>query len=98
MDKETLLKMTVPKLREEALKIENISGVHGMKKQELLDILFDQHEIPRDIETQKLPTSDIKNKIVTLRESKEKARQAGDLKQVKILQKKIHDLKRKTRE
>ncbi len=97
MDKETLLKLTVPKLREEALKIENIAGVHGMKKEELLDILFDHFDIPRDVETKKQPTSDVKKKIAALREEKDKVRQAGDAKKVKVLQKRIHDLKRNTR-
>ena len=97
MDKEALLKLTVPKLREEALKIENIAGVHGMKKQELLDILFDHFEIPRDLEKQKKSAGDVKKKRATLREDKEKARQAGKLDQVKVLQKRIHNLRRETR-
>ncbi len=36
MDAKTLEKMTVPKLREEARKFEDIVGVHGMNKEQLL--------------------------------------------------------------
>ena len=39
MELRDLQKMTVVKLREEALKLGDISGVHGMKKLQLLEIL-----------------------------------------------------------
>ena len=46
MDAKTIEKMTVIKLREEALKIPNIVGVHGMNKAELIVLLKEQHGIP----------------------------------------------------
>jgi len=97
MDKETLMKMPVPKLREEALKIEGLAGVHGMKKAELLEVLFDQYGIEQEIKPKK-DTAALKRSIVELRAEKEKARTAGDKKRVDILRKKIHAVKRQTRD
>ena len=96
MDKKELLKLTVPKLREEALKIENIAGVHGMGKTDLLDILFDKFNIPVE-KKKKRDTVALKKQASELRAKKEEVRAAGDKKQVKILQRKIHTLKRHTR-
>ena len=45
MKKAELMKLPVPKLREEALKIENIQGVHGMDKPTLIQVLADHHGI-----------------------------------------------------
>lgn len=39
MELQALQKMTVKKLREVALKYPDISGVHGMKKEELIEVL-----------------------------------------------------------
>lgn len=96
MDKKALTKLTVPKLREEALKIEGLSGVHGMKRNELLDVLFEKFSIPMETR-KKQDVSAIKKKIKELRTKKEEVRQAGDKKQLKILQKRIHSLRRATR-
>ncbi len=48
MDAKTLERMTVPKLREEARKFEDISGVHGMNKAQLLDILKQKYGITEE--------------------------------------------------
>jgi hypothetical protein len=96
MDKQTLLKMTVLKLREEALKIEGISGVHGMNKQQLLDVLFDQFGIPRDVKARK-DNTELKKAIKGYRAKQPEARAAGDKKKAKKIQRKIHALKRQTR-
>ena len=45
MDAKTLEHMTVPKLREEALKFGDIIGVHGMNKAQLVEILKQKHGI-----------------------------------------------------
>ncbi len=45
MDAKTLEKMTVSKLREEALKFGDLVGVHGMEKPTLLRILKQKHGI-----------------------------------------------------
>jgi len=96
MDKKTLIKMTVPKLREEALKIENLTGVHGMTKPELLDVLFAKFGIQVEKRKQR-DVSAIKKKIHELSAKKVEARQAGDKKQVEILRRRIHTLRRHTR-
>ncbi|MDP8222720.1 MAG: hypothetical protein P9L99_05115 [Candidatus Lernaella stagnicola] len=96
MDKKTLIKMTVPKLREEALKIEGLAGVHAMSKDELLAVLFEHFNIPIE-KKKKRDVSAIKKKVKELQAKKAEAHTAGDEKQAKVLQKRIHDLKRQTR-
>ena len=96
MEKDQILKMALPKLREEALKIENIAGVHGMNKGQLVSLLFDVHGIPEDKKV-KAADSETKKKIKELREKKLELNHAGDKKQAKILQRKIHRIKRSTR-
>jgi len=96
MDKQTLLKMTVLKLRDEALKIEGLVGVHGMNKQQLLDILFDQFGIPREVKEHK-DNSTLKKKMTELRGNREEVRKTGDKKKIEALRRRIHALKRLTR-
>jgi len=45
MDLKTLERMTVPKLREEALKIPELSGVRGMNKEELVRVIAAAYKI-----------------------------------------------------
>ncbi len=94
-----LEKWTIKELREEALKIPDVQGVHGMNKEELLVALRDAKGIP---EPEKAKTA------VSVREIKQKA---GDLKKIRDeeraqgasreklnkLRKKISGLKKKTR-
>jgi hypothetical protein len=96
MDKQTLLKMTVIKLREEALKIEGLVGAHGMNKQHLLDVLFDHFGIPRDVKPRK-NNAVVKKTMRELRAKREEIRKTADKKQLKILQRRIHAHKRATR-
>lgn len=96
MDKQTLLKLTVVKLREEALKIPNITGVHGMNKQALLDVLFDQFGIPKDTKVRK-NNSVLKKQIKVIQEQSKEVRATGDKKKIKVMRKRLHDLKRRTR-
>jgi len=96
MEKDQILKMTVPKLREEALKIENVSGVHGMNKTQLISLLFEVNGIPEDKKV-KAVDPDAKKKIREFREKKLEFNHAGDKKQAKILQRKIHRMRRSTR-
>ena len=48
MTRHDLEKMTVIKLREEALKYSELSGVHGMKKSELVDALAKLMGLPEE--------------------------------------------------
>ncbi len=45
---EALDKLTAPELKEIALKIEGLSGVHAMKKEELLRAIKDAKGIPQE--------------------------------------------------
>ena len=98
MNKTELFKLNVPRLREEALKIENIVGVHGMDKPTLIQVLADHHGI--DIEDRKkkmYDTAPIKKEAAKLRAKRLEASQAGDQRTARTLRKKAKNLKRKTR-
>jgi len=97
MDKESLIKLTVPKLREEAMKIEGLTGVHGMKKGELLHVLAKHHGIELEEHRVKRDYSALKKKIAEFRKLKEEARAAGDKKKVEKLRRRVHGLKHETR-
>jgi len=97
MNKVELMKMTVPKLREEALKVPGIAGVHGMRKEELIQKLCEFHNIPYEEPKVRRDNTALKRKIKELRAKKEQAQTAKDKKKTKILQVKIKRIKRKTR-
>lgn len=98
MEAREIEKMTVVKLREECLKIPNVTGVHGMNKAELVNVLKEHHGIP--IEKPKKPKASVKglkNKITTLREQLASAMQEKNNQRTKYLRKRISNLKKKTR-
>ena len=97
MEKQEILKLTVPKLREEALKIENIAGVHGMKKTQLIAVLFDHFGIAPDQKVRKEVDPEIKSKIKDLQAKKAEAIKAKDKKLTTILRRKVNRLKKLTR-
>ena len=97
MEKDQILKLPVPKLREEALKIENIAGVHGMNKAQLVEVLFNQFGIAMEQAAKKKAEPEIKKAIKALRVKKDEADKAKDKKQSEILRRKIHRTKRMTR-
>jgi hypothetical protein len=91
-------KMTAKELRETALKIPEITGVHGMNKPELLSAIKEA----RGIEEVKTTTSDvsvrdIKEKILALKAEKAEAHEKDDHERAKILRRRISRLKKKTR-
>jgi hypothetical protein len=98
-------KMTVKELREIALGIEGITGVHAMKKEELLNAVKEAKGIVEEEpakETKKAPKVDgsvgtLKQKIVALKKEKEAARKSKDKKKVDIYRRRINRLKKKTR-
>ena len=96
LTKQEILKMTVPKLREEAMKIENISGVHGMNKSTLIEVLFEVNGIEIE-KKRKAVDKQAKVKVKDLQQKRIDATHAGDKKAAKILQRKAHRLKRSTR-
>jgi hypothetical protein len=93
-----LEKLTIKELREEALKIEGIVGVHGMNKSELLDILREQRGLEAPKKKNKINVRELKKKVSELKDLRNKERAEGaDKKRLDGLRKKISRLKKKTR-
>lgn len=101
----TLDKMTVKELREVASEIPEITGAHGMKKDELLAAI----KKARGAEEEKPKTGakpkkaggaediDLKKKIKIIKAERMDALSAGDKKAAKILRRRINRLKKKSR-
>ncbi|MBI2881887.1 MAG: transcription termination factor Rho [Candidatus Tectomicrobia bacterium] len=110
MEKKDLEKLTVPKLREEALEHpDQIKGVHGMTKEQLVSALMEVLGIPEPKEEGERPArtgrvrkvarsrAELKKKIRVLKEERQKAHEAGEHKIAALLRRRIHVLKRLTR-
>ena len=90
--------MTAKELREVALGLEGIVGVHAMNKGELLAAVKKAKGIVDDKKRQTdVDVRIIKQKIRELRSQKEGLTEAGDKKKMKILRRRINRLKKKTR-
>ena len=91
-------RMTAKELREMALGIEGIVGVHAMNKNELVAAIKKARGI---VEEKKRDTGvdvrSIKKKIRELRTQQEAMREAGEEDQVRVLRRRISRLKKKTR-
>lgn len=91
-------RMTAKELREVALKIPEITGVHGMNKAELLAAvkkargIVDEKRKKSDVSTR-----EIKKKIRQLKAEKVQADESKDKAKTKILRRRISRLKKKTR-
>lgn len=101
-----LEKMTAKELREMALGLPGIAGVHAMKKEELLVAIrkakgIPEPEVKKRIRGKKekvlLTSSQIKQKIKELKAKREEMLQQRNLKMAEILKKRIRRLKKKTR-
>jgi cell division protein FtsX len=99
-------KMTAKELREIALEIPGVTGVHAMKKEQLLDVIRKYRGIEDEGPAKKRktkrdkPTASVKNlkeKIARLREEKSTAREANDMKKVDVFRRRINRLKKQTR-
>lgn len=98
-------KMTAPELRDLAMEIPGVTGVHAMKKEELLAIIKEYHgiedeEAPKQKKGVKaaLPSpTELKAKIAGLRAAKDRAREAKDRKTVDIVRRRLNRLKKLTR-
>jgi hypothetical protein len=93
-----LLKMTTPELKELAKGIEGVSGVHGMKKEELVEVLRKS----KGIEAPTAKKGDasmriLKKQIRSMKAKRFAAIEAHDRKQATIFRRKISRLKKKTR-
>ena len=91
-------KMTVKELREIALAIPELVGVHGMNKQDLLDAVKNHRGI-KAAKPQKASRTvrQMKQRIRELKARKGEAAAANDRKKSTILRRQISRLKKKTR-
>lgn len=92
-----LEKMTAKELRELALTIPNISGVHGMNKEELIATIKEARGITEDKKANATNVRDVKAQIQELKQKKTQAHESGDQKSYDLLRKKISRLKKRTR-
>ena len=91
-------RMTAKELREMALGIDGIVGVHAMNKSELISAIKEARGIEDEKKRDKsVDVRSIKKKIRELRSQKETMREAGEKGKVQMLRKRISRLKKKTR-
>ena len=93
-----LEKMTVTDLREMAKEIPDISGVHGMKKEELIAaIKKSKGIIDEPVKKTDASLGEIKKKIKAVKTQRVAAIEAKDKKMAKIYKRRISRLKKKSR-
>jgi hypothetical protein len=99
-------KMTAKELREIAKEIPGVTGVHAMKKEELLAVVKEARGIKDEVPQKKkkaetgkkvYTVSDLKKKVLELKEEKAKARKERDKAKVAILRRRINRMKKLTR-
>jgi len=99
-------KMTAKELREIALKIPDITGVHAMKKAELLKVVKEARGITEEAPAKKrkervskeaVSVKELKQKIIQLKGEKEAAREARDKKKINMFRRRINRLKKRSR-
>ncbi|MFC1836785.1 transcription termination factor Rho [Thermodesulfobacteriota bacterium] len=91
-------KWTIKELREEAFKIPSIQGVHGMNKEELIEILRDHLGLPKPEKKKSGSVRDVKKKVLELKHMRDEERSQGATRaRLAILRRKISRLKKKTR-
>ena len=96
--KETPLdRWTVKELREEALSIPDVQGVHGMNKEELLSILRKAKGIEAPPQKKAEAVREVKHKISELKKVRDEERAKGLHAASGDSQKKISRLKKQTR-
>ncbi len=97
--KKPLEKMTAKELREYALELGGIVGVHSMNKEELLAAIKEGLGITDDSGSKLFAKeiAKVKAEIKQLKAQRDQARQGGDKKQVEIYRRRISRLKKKTR-
>lgn len=90
-------KMTTKELRDLALSIGNISGVHGMNKAELVSEIKQARGIAEEKKEKTTGVRELKANLAALRAQKETLRETGDRKKLDILRRKISKIKKQTR-
>jgi len=91
-------KMTAKELRELGLKIEGVSGVHAMNKNELIAVIKEARGIVEE-KTGKAggDVRVLKGKIRELKAKRQEAKAAGDSKLTDAYRRRISNLKKRTR-
>ncbi|HKA55009.1 MAG TPA: hypothetical protein VKJ47_15250 [Candidatus Binatia bacterium] len=97
MDAKELLRLNVPKLREEALKIPDAVGVTGMKKEELIKLLAKAHGIVLEQRTDSAEKAHLKKHIRALQARRDEALGRKASEEVAQLRHGIRTLKRRVR-
>jgi len=97
MDAKELLRLNVPKLREEALKIPGAVGVTGMKKDELIKLLAQTHGIVLEQRTNSAERIEMKVRINAFKAKRDEAMARKASKEVAHLRRGIRSLKRRSR-
>jgi ribosomal protein S18 len=93
-----LEKMTAKELREVAGEIPEITGVHGMNKDELVSAIKKARGIEEKVSKKKVTgVRETKKKIQALKAERAEALAAKDAKKATILRRRISRLKKKTR-
>jgi hypothetical protein len=100
MELRELVRMTRTKMIAEAMKIPDVSGAHGMKKEELVRVLARSYGIDLEGqagEQQKKTIWEIKKRIQELKVQRQGAEKIGDRKKALLLRKQLKGLKHRTR-
>ena len=99
MAEKDLEKLTATKLREIAKQYEGITGVHAMKKEELIQAIQEAQGEPRKtIKKDKAQSiGSLKKQIKALKEQKKAAQEKRDKKMITAIRKKIKRFRRLTR-
>ncbi len=94
-----LEKMTAKDLRELALTLEGIVGVHAMNKNELIVAIKEARGIVEEKKASKtdIDVRSLKAKIKVLKEKRTVAKEAGNNKLADAFRRRISNLKKKTR-
>jgi len=91
-------RMTATELRKYALDLGEITGVHGMNKEELLAAIKEVKGIKDEGKAEKVSMRDLKEKAREMRSKKQEAIAGGEpQKKIDILRKKANRLKKRTR-
>jgi len=99
MEYEELEKMTLVKLREEAMKFPDVKGVSAMKKEQLIELLCRKLGIEKKKRPQALPLNktEIKERIRELKAKKREALASGDYGKAAFYRRRIHSYKHRLR-
>jgi len=97
-EEKPLEKMTVKELRQIALQMSEITGVHGKNKAELVSAIKEVKGIVDEpIKKADATVHEIKKKIRVLKNERQTALEAQDKRMAKIYKRRISRLKKKTR-